>query len=94
MQTVADEQPEHPVGHRIGVLPTTAVAMFVEGLLAQAFEASSEKPESQRVQTDAEVQVRQFSEQAMQAPLDKKYLEAQVVQAELEVQARQLEEQA
>lgn len=94
MQTVADEHPEQPVGQIMGVLPTTAVAMFVEGLLMQALEASSEKPVSQSVQTEAEVQVRQFSEQATQAPLNKKYLEAQEVQAELDEQARQFAEQA
>lgn len=93
VQTVADEHPEHPVGQRIGVLPTTAVAMLVEGLVTQALDPSREKPESQSVQTVDELQVRQLSEQAEQAPLDKKYLEAQEVQAELEVQVRQLAEQ-
>lgn len=94
MQTVAEEHPEQPVGQRIGVLPTTAVAMLVEGLLTQALEASSEKPVSQSVQTVGDEQVRQLSEQATQAPLDKKYLEAQEVQVELEEQARQFAEQA
>lgn len=76
----------------MGVPPTTAVAMLVEGLFTQALVWSREKPVSHREQLVEEVQVWQFSEQEEQAPLDKKYLEAQLVQVVAEVQARQLAE--
>ena len=46
------------------------------------------------MQTEAELQVRQWWEQAAQDPLETKKVTAQLVQAEAEVQARQLLEQA
>ena len=52
-----------------------------------------EKPVLQEVQTVAEVQTLQLSEQAVQVPALLKNLAAHLVQTEAEVQTRQLEAQ-